>query len=130
MCGIELFYPVEVNMWDEEQSGEPVDPELIEELHHRCEHLVRSRGRSVPINWGPGYKLTARVGPLYIRWLEDRGVQIDMFEPGADVSVRAYTQDKGVGGFINRHLVDTVVLPALRKAMILDDIADVGGAGA
>jgi hypothetical protein len=117
-------------MWDEDQDGTEEDyavqRALIDELRHRCLKLLRIEGKQEHVDYGPGVITVCRVGPVTIKWAEDRDLWVDVFIPGESQlnGDRAYTENKGVGGYINRYRVREIVLPYLRQVMILDDIVD------
>jgi len=121
-------------MWDDDQTGTTEDnatqEALVKELKDRCFKLLKLHGKSIPVNWGSGSMITCRLGDVDIKFEQLRGLWVDLFIPG-ESSIngdRAFTQNDGSGGYLNRHRVRDIVLPYLRRVMILDDIVDaVGG---
>ncbi len=112
-------------MWDDDQDGTPEDYELqrqlVEELDARAMRLLGPILTALPRVNSTGL----RVAGLKIMWRP--GIIIDVLTgPHGYGRLRAYTQAYELSdGFIDRQLVTTVVLPRLREAMILDDLADI-----
>ena len=111
-------------MWDEAEDGTPEDyayqRSLVDELNTRCDKLLNGLTRNVKFKAGPVIIVIDSLGVLTID-----AVVLD----GRD---RAYT---GICGktplhalpkYIDRFLVSTTVLPTLRAAMLLDDLAEAG----
>lgn len=119
-------------MWYEEIEGTAKDDayraELVAELKDRSHRILQSTKVTIPVNYGSGVLRRTTVGPVDIKCEHQRGIWIDVFVEG-DGDRRAYTENGGEGVFINRRLVTEVVLPTLRRAMILDDIVNEGGDG-
>jgi hypothetical protein len=111
-------------MWTPEQDGHEPDPELVFEITWRCERLLETARTVKHGDYGPHgvvYRRRAQIGEVFIERIGNGGMRVEF---GGFSGDRAFREARnGSEGYINEALVRDTVLPILRKAMILDDIA-------
>lgn len=117
-------------------SYEGPTSELVEEIKRRCFFLLERFGYDVPVNWGSGRERAATLGEVIIRFETFRGLRIFVLteenrrrEAWGEQHAAFSQGDESGEYYANQELLDDVVLPTMRRAMILDDIATVGGSG-
>lgn len=111
---------------------------LAADIRRRALFLLEQNHTTVPINWGDGWQkrrdLTRPGWRIYISLDTGRGLKVNvlsedhalMGEWNKQVTAFSESDISGSGGYINDKLITDIVLPAMRRAMILDDIATAG----
>lgn len=102
---------------------------MLNELKTRCHKLLKSRGYTIPINYGPGVLYRVVVENLLISFDQQTGLRVEITSPngGGLDSIMVFLQ-RHDGPYVHEEYLKDRVMPILRAAMILDDLADVGGA--
>lgn len=101
--------------------------EVVFELRLRALRVIEKRGEDYfpYVNSDDNKERTARVGEFWLKLISGRQLLVGIPRTDGTVPDKILYDSDRVLDYQNVHVIEHVLLPALRKEMVLDDLAGV-----